>query len=57
MKSRLFLYISLATDALIATSKFVGAAFTGSSSMIAEAIHSVIDTVSQLLLIWGGEKQ
>lgn len=53
MKSRFFLYISLIADLLIAASKFIGAAITGSSSMKAEAIHSVIDAVSQLLLIWG----
>lgn len=53
MKSRSFLYVSLAVDVLIALSKFVAAAFTGSSSMIAEGIHSVIDASSQLLLLWG----
>ena len=53
MESRLFLYISLAADLLIAIAKFLAAAFTGSSSMISEGIHSVIDTISQLLLIWG----
>ncbi len=53
MKSRLFIYISLAVDVLIAISKFTAAAFTGSSSMVSEGIHSVIDAISQLLLIWG----
>jgi cation diffusion facilitator family transporter len=31
----------------------VAAGFTGSSSMVSEGIHSIIDAVSQLLLIWG----
>ena len=53
MKSRSFLYVSLAMDLLIATSKFVAAAITGSSSMLSEGVHSVIDAVSQLLLLWG----
>lgn len=53
MKSRLFLYISLATDVSIATAKFIAAAFTGSASMISEGIHSVIDAISQIMLIWG----
>ena len=53
MKSRSFIYVSLAVDFLIAVSKFFAAAFTGSSTMVAEGIHSVIDTISQLLLIWG----
>ncbi|MFI5138668.1 MAG: cation diffusion facilitator family transporter [Sphingobacteriales bacterium] len=53
MKSRLFLYVSLAVDISIAVSKFIAAAVTGSSSMISEGIHSVIDASSQLLLLWG----
>jgi cation diffusion facilitator family transporter len=53
MKSRLFLYISLAVDLSIAISKFIAAALTGSSSMVSEGVHSVIDAVSQVLLIWG----
>ena len=56
MKSKSFLYVSLAVDFLIAVSKFVAAAFTGSSSMIAEGIHSVIDALSQVLLLWGIKK-
>jgi cation diffusion facilitator family transporter len=53
MKSRLFIYISLAVDISIAVSKFIAAAVTGSSSMTAEGVHSVIDAISQLLLLWG----
>jgi divalent metal cation (Fe/Co/Zn/Cd) transporter len=53
MKSRSFIFVSLAVDLLIAVSKFVAAAITGSSSMLAEGIHSVIDAISQVLLIWG----
>jgi cation diffusion facilitator family transporter len=53
MKSRLFLYVSLGVDLSIAISKFTAAAFTGSSSMVSEGIHSVIDAISQLMLIWG----
>jgi len=53
MKSRVFLYVSLAVDISIAVSKFIAAAITGSSSMVSEGIHSVIDAISQLLLLWG----
>jgi cation diffusion facilitator family transporter len=53
MKSKLFIYISLVVDISIAVSKFTAAAFTGSSSMVSEGVHSVIDAISQLLLIWG----
>jgi cation diffusion facilitator family transporter len=53
MRSRLFIYVSLGVDLFIAVSKFIAAGFTGSSSMMAEGIHSVIDAISQVLLIWG----
>lgn len=53
MRSRLFIYISLGVDLIIATSKFVAAAVTGSSSMVSEGIHSIIDAISQVLLLWG----
>jgi cation diffusion facilitator family transporter len=53
MKSRAVVYISLATDILIAVSKFIAASFSHSSAMISEGIHSIIDAVSQLLLILG----
>ena len=53
MKSKLFLYISLAVDLIIAVSKFIAAGVTGSASMLSEGIHSVIDAISQVLLIWG----
>ncbi len=53
MKSRSFLFVALTVDILIALSKFIAAAFTGSSSMLSEGIHSVIDAISQLMLIWG----
>ncbi len=38
----------------IAIAKFVAFAFTGASSMLAEAIHSVADTSNQALLLLGG---
>ncbi len=39
---------------LIAIAKFIGFGFTGSSSMLAEGIHSVADTGNQGLLLFGG---
>jgi cation diffusion facilitator family transporter len=53
LKSRSFIWISLVVDLMLATAKFLAAAFTGSSAMISEGIHSVIDASSQVLLIWG----
>jgi cation diffusion facilitator family transporter len=40
----------------IAIAKFVGYAFTSSSSMLAEAIHSVADTSNQALLLLGSRQ-
>jgi cation diffusion facilitator family transporter len=40
----------------IAIAKFVGYAFTSSSSMLAEAIHSVADTSNQALLLLGNKR-
>jgi cation diffusion facilitator family transporter len=51
--SNLAIYGALTGNAAIAISKFIAAAITGSSAMIAEGIHSTVDTGDQLLLLWG----
>ena len=50
LKSILF---ALGANFLIAVAKTAGAVFTGSSSMLAEAIHSYADCANQGLLLWG----
>jgi cation diffusion facilitator family transporter len=44
---------ALAANAGIAVAKFVGFAITGSSSMLAEGVHSIADTANQGLLLFG----
>jgi len=56
MKSKRVVYVALISDLAIAVTKFTAATVTGSSAMISEGIHSVIDTISQVLLLWGIRK-
>ena len=44
---------ALGANLAIAVAKTAGAAFTGSSAMLAEAIHSYADCGNQALLLWG----
>lgn len=44
---------ALFANGLIAILKFIAAVITGSSGMMAEAVHSVADTTNQVFLYWG----
>jgi cation diffusion facilitator family transporter len=47
------IYAALFANLLIAVTKFIAGAIGNSASMIAEGIHSVVDTINQLLLLLG----
>jgi cation diffusion facilitator family transporter len=51
--SKLSLYGGIAANIAIAISKFVAAYFTGSSAMLSEGIHSLVDTGNSGLLLYG----
>ena len=47
------IYSALAANLLIAITKFIAGIVSNSAAMIAEGVHSVVDTANQLLLLLG----
>ncbi len=52
-ESPIVVVVAIIGNFAIAISKFVAAALTGSSSMISEGVHSLVDTGNQVLLLFG----
>ena len=47
------IYAALAGNLAVSLIKFIAAALTGSSAMLSEGVHSLVDTINELLLLYG----
>jgi len=54
--NRLVLFAALGANLGIAVAKFIAASISGSSAMLTEGFHSVVDSLNQLLLLYGQKR-
>lgn len=53
LSSRRVIYAAILGDFLVGMTKFAAAAWTGSSSLLSEGVHSIVDTGNGFLLLYG----
>ncbi|WP_366524903.1 cation diffusion facilitator family transporter [Acaryochloris sp. IP29b_bin.137] len=54
--SKVSIYAAMAANIAIGIAKFIGAGISGSSAMLSEGIHSVVDSTNEVLLLYGLHK-
>lgn len=54
--SKVAIYAAMAANIAIGIAKFIGAGISGSSAMLSEGIHSLVDSTNEVLLLYGLHK-
>src|SRR3954471_4406522 len=52
-RSHISVYSALLANIIIAITKFIAGGISGSTAMISEGIHSSVDTINEILLLFG----
>ncbi|MBS1606253.1 MAG: cation transporter [Bacteroidetes bacterium] len=52
-RTNVSIYSAMAANIAIGAAKFIAGGITHSSAMLAEGVHSLVDTVNELLLLYG----